>query len=112
MSLTGKLWLLVFIFCAGICTTPNWARAQNNNSELPDSPSAVARSEHGNDAPEEREASWRTLPRDFLDDLGRRGPSTPQSTSLREADCSVQGVKFRGSKHRFCLSFFPIPPTP
>ena len=69
MNQTGKkLWLLIVIFCAGICTTPNWACAQSNNSDLPDSPSVVARSEHGDDAPEEREVSWRTLPGDFLHD--------------------------------------------
>src|ERR1700687_4410903 len=68
MSQTGKLCLLVVIFCAGICASPNRACAQSNNSDLPDSPSAVGRSEHGNDAPEEREVSWRTLPRYFLHD--------------------------------------------
>src|ERR1700694_1495496 len=68
MSKTGKLCSLVVIFCAVTCTTPKWARAQSDNSNLPDSPSAVARSEHGNDSPSEREVSWRTLPRDFLHD--------------------------------------------
>src|SRR5882762_2691414 len=68
MSLTGKLWLLVVIFCAGTFTMPNSARAQNNRSDLPDSPSAVAQSEHGDDSPSDREVSWRTLPGDFLHD--------------------------------------------
>src|ERR1700682_305860 len=68
MSKTGKLCSLVVIFCAVTCTTPKWARAQSDNSNLPDSPSAVARSEHGNDSPSEREVSWRTLPGDFLHD--------------------------------------------
>src|ERR1700692_4629046 len=68
MKLTRTLWLLVLILCAGICTTPNWACAQSNNSDLPDSPSAVARSEHGNDSPTDREVSWRSLPGDFLHD--------------------------------------------
>ncbi|HKC01375.1 MAG TPA: phosphatase PAP2 family protein [Terriglobales bacterium] len=68
MSKTGKLWLLTFVFCTGTWTTPNWACAQGNDSDLPDSPSAVARSEHGDDSPSEREVSWRTLPRDFLHD--------------------------------------------
>ena len=68
MSRTGKLCLLVLIFCAGAWTTPKRACAQSNNSDLPDSPSAVARSEHGNDPPAEREVSWRSLPGDFLHD--------------------------------------------
>jgi membrane-associated PAP2 superfamily phosphatase len=68
MSRIGKLCLLVVIFCAGTCTTPNWACAQSNNSDLPDSPSAGARSEQGSDSPSDREVSWRTLPRDFLHD--------------------------------------------
>src|SRR5260221_788572 len=68
MSKTGKLWLLTFVFCTGTWTAPQWACAQGNDSDLPDSPSAVARSEHGDDSPSEREVSWRTLPRDFLHD--------------------------------------------
>ena len=68
MSRTGKLCLLVLIFCAGAWTTPKRACAQSNNSDVPDSPSAVARSEHGNDPPAEREVSWRSLPGDFLHD--------------------------------------------
>src|SRR5258708_37385086 len=68
MSKTGTVWLLTFVLCTGTWTTPNWACAQGNDSDLPDSPSAVARSEHGDDSPSEREVSWRTLPRDFLHD--------------------------------------------
>jgi len=59
---------LVVISCACTFTRPNWACAQSNNADLPDSPSAVARSEHDNDSPAQREVSWRTLPRDFLHD--------------------------------------------
>src|SRR5258708_16759720 len=68
MSKTGKLWFVTLVFCTGTWTTPNWACAQGNDSDVPDSPSAVARSEHGDDSPSEREVSWRTLPRDFLHD--------------------------------------------
>src|SRR5258706_16102420 len=68
MSKTGKLWLLSFDVCTGTWTAPNWACAQGNDSDLPDSPAAVARSEHGDGSPSEREVSWRTLPRDFLHD--------------------------------------------
>ena len=68
MRRTGKLCLLVLIFCAGAWTTPKRACAQSNNSDLPDSPFMVARSEHGNDPPAEREVSWRSLPGDFLHD--------------------------------------------
>jgi len=69
MSETGKLRLLVLVFCAGIFGTTDWAFAQNNNSDLPDSPSQVSRSTiHGDDSPSDREVTWRTLPKDFLHD--------------------------------------------
>jgi membrane-associated phospholipid phosphatase len=69
MSETGKLRLLVLVFCAGIFGTTDWAFAQNNNSDLPDSPSQVSRSTiHDDDSPSDREVTWRTLPKDFLHD--------------------------------------------
>src|ERR1700674_445817 len=68
MSRIGKLCLLVVISCACTFTRPNWACAQSKNADLPDSPSAVARSEHDNDSPAQREVSWRSLPKDFLHD--------------------------------------------
>lgn len=68
MSRTEKLWLLVFVSCAGICST-NWACAQDDNADLPDSPSQVSRSSrHANDPGSDREVSWRSLPKDFLHD--------------------------------------------
>jgi hypothetical protein len=66
MSRRQKLWLLVFVFCAGICAPPNWACAQDGHADLPDSPSALSRAKHGNAV--DREVSWRTLPKDFLHD--------------------------------------------
>jgi membrane-associated phospholipid phosphatase len=66
MSQRQKLWLLVFVFCAGICAPPNWACAQDSHADLPDSPSETSRAKHGNQV--EREVSWRTLPKDFLHD--------------------------------------------
>jgi len=69
MSETGKLRLLVLFFCAGIFGTADWTFAQNNNSDLPDSPSQVSRSAiHDDDSPSDREVTWRTLPKDFLHD--------------------------------------------
>src|SRR6202795_1472653 len=68
MSGTGNLCLLVVIFCAGAGATPRRSCRQSNNSYLPDSPSAVARSERGSGPPAEREVSWRNLPGDFLHD--------------------------------------------
>jgi hypothetical protein len=68
VSRTEKLWLLVFVLFAGICST-NWACAQDGNADLPDSPSQVSRSSrHANDPGSDREVSWRSLPKDFLHD--------------------------------------------
>jgi membrane-associated phospholipid phosphatase len=67
MNRKEKLWLLVFVFCAGIYSPPNWACAQDNHADLPDSPSQESRgSRYGSDSPSEREVSWRSLPKDFL----------------------------------------------
>jgi membrane-associated phospholipid phosphatase len=66
MSQRQKLWLLVFVFCVGICAPPNWACAQEAGADLPDSPSELSRAKHGDQI--EREVSWRTLPKDFLHD--------------------------------------------
>ncbi|SRR6266700_26039 len=61
--------ILILIACAGILCAPNRARAQETNADLPDSPSQTAQSSReSNDAPEQREVSWRTLPTDFLHD--------------------------------------------
>ena len=69
MSETGKLRLLVLVFCAGIFGTAGCTFAQNNNSDLPDSPSQVSRSTiHGDDSPSDREVTWRSLPKDFFHD--------------------------------------------
>ena len=66
MNQRQKLWLLVFVFCAGICAPPNWACAQDSRADLPESPSELSRAKHGDQV--EREVSWRTLPKDFLHD--------------------------------------------
>src|ERR1700686_5810424 len=68
MSQIEKRWFLVLIFSAGLCSTPNCAAAQANNSNLPDSPSEVSRYKHRNDPGSNREVSWRSLPKDFLHD--------------------------------------------
>src|SRR6266700_3275307 len=61
--------ILILIACAGILCAPNRARAQESNADLPDSPTQTAQSSReSNDAPEQREVSWRTLPKDFLHD--------------------------------------------
>jgi len=69
MSRKEKRWLLTLIFCAGICDPSKWAFAQGDGDNLPDSPSHLSRSSRdGNDSPSEREVSWRSLPRDFVQD--------------------------------------------
>src|SRR5258708_13323177 len=65
----NKQSLLILISCAGISCAPTRACAQGTDADLPDSPSQTAQSSReSSDAPEEREVSWRTLPRDFLHD--------------------------------------------
>jgi membrane-associated phospholipid phosphatase len=66
-KLKPKLWLLLLLLGAVIYALPDRACAQDANSDLPDSPSeAVRAAKHGMDA--SREASWRSLPKDFLHD--------------------------------------------
>lgn len=47
---------------------PHLALAQDNQSNLPDSPSAAVLYKHRNDPGSDREVSWRSLPKDFLHD--------------------------------------------
>jgi membrane-associated phospholipid phosphatase len=69
MNDRGKLCFLAFVLCAGICSRPNWACAQDGNTDLPDSPSQVSRSiKHAGDPGGDRQVSWRSLPKDFLHD--------------------------------------------
>jgi membrane-associated phospholipid phosphatase len=60
-----KLFLLALVFCTGICTTLNLVYAQDSR-DLPDSPSELSRAKHGDQV--DREVSWRSLPKDFLQD--------------------------------------------
>jgi membrane-associated phospholipid phosphatase len=60
-----KLFLLALVFCTGICTTLNLVYAQDSR-DLPDSPSELSRAKHGDQVA--REVSWRSLPKDFLQD--------------------------------------------
>jgi membrane-associated phospholipid phosphatase len=61
--------LLFVIGCVVFFSSLNWASAQDNHAHLPDSPSHVSRSARGgNDSPYDREVSWRSLPKDFLQD--------------------------------------------
>lgn len=65
--MTRKIWGVLFLLCcAGICA-PNGI-AQSSNSNLPDSPSQVAFSDHGGDPASQRQVSWHSLPKDFLHD--------------------------------------------
>jgi membrane-associated phospholipid phosphatase len=67
----NKEFVFILIACAGIFCAPNRARAQGTTADLPDSPSQTVQSRESresNDAPEQREVSWRTLPTDFLHD--------------------------------------------
>ena len=66
MNLKEKLWMPVFVLCAFMCISPNLACAQDGRSDLPDSPSASAEAKHGNQV--EREATWGSVPKDFLHD--------------------------------------------
>ena len=60
------MWVLAFVFVAG---QPNGANAQQNDADLPDSPSQVSRTRgHGSDSASERVVTWHTLPGDILHD--------------------------------------------
>jgi membrane-associated phospholipid phosphatase len=60
-----KQWFLVCAFFAGISITPNLAYAQGGRPDAPDTPAEVRR-KHGINV--DREASWRSIPKDFLHD--------------------------------------------
>lgn len=62
-----KLFLLI-VACVSICGRPNWVYAQTGRADLPDDPSHVSRYSTDHDSPEEREVTWRSLPKDFLHD--------------------------------------------
>ena len=68
MSPWEKPFLLASICCVGLLCSTNPARAQDNNLNLPDSPSASAAAKHGTDSTAQRETTWRSLPGDFLHD--------------------------------------------
>lgn len=70
MSKRDKQFLLVFTICVGLFSPPNWAHAQTDHTDLPDEPSQTSRSprSRGVDSPSDREVSWRSLPKDFLQD--------------------------------------------
>ena len=64
MRKESKLLFAVFIVCLGVFCAPGWA--QNNDGNLPDSPSQVALAQE--DSASQRVETWRSLPRDFLKD--------------------------------------------
>lgn len=67
MKRRAEEFVLVLAFCF-LFFLPQWAEAQSGDSSFPDSPSqAAAAAKHGTEAAR-REATWRTLPRDFLHD--------------------------------------------
>jgi len=68
MSWIEKRWFLIFTFGVALGSAPNWAAAQVNNFDLPDSPSEASRYKHRNDPRSDREVSWRSLPKDLLFD--------------------------------------------
>src|SRR5215467_4978879 len=64
MNLFKQL-LLICVFSVGIFGA-NWACAQATDPDLPDSPTHAASSKDPDNSPSNREASWRSLPKDFL----------------------------------------------
>jgi hypothetical protein len=60
--------LLFAVLCASICCQPNLGCAQTGHADLPDDPSHVARYSADRNDPEQREVTWRSLPKDFLHD--------------------------------------------
>jgi membrane-associated PAP2 superfamily phosphatase len=64
------LWSLRIVAVCIVLVSLPLGLAQDNRSNLPDSPSQTRRydDEPGNDSPSEREVTWKSLPRDFLHD--------------------------------------------
>jgi len=58
--------LSILLVWAAFSCVPNPGEAQSNISDLPDSPSQYAYSEHGEQA--NRQTTWRSFPQDFLQD--------------------------------------------
>jgi membrane-associated phospholipid phosphatase len=65
-----RVGVLVLFACAGIGGVSNSAWAQSGEAGLPDSPSAASADDNGAapESPNEREATWKTLPGNFLHD--------------------------------------------
>ena len=62
----------VFILCAAAVSGANFAYSQDSYVDLPDSPSYISQPvAHGDKLRSDREVSWKTLPRDFLQDQKR-----------------------------------------
>lgn len=59
---------LVFFLLLCLCMPLNWAWAQDNSSDLPDSPSQARLEKHRDDPGADRRVTWRSLPKDFLHD--------------------------------------------
>ena len=70
MNRPEKLCSVVFILLAVICSAPISACAQDEAGNiLPDSPSPTSESSNRSDpSPTQREVTWRSLPKDFLQD--------------------------------------------
>ena len=67
-SMTWRANFVAVVFvCASFWNLPSCAFGQNGHPGLPDDPSHVSRFV-GDDSPENREVSWRSLPKDFLHD--------------------------------------------
>jgi len=67
MSRTRQVTALAAVICTCLLIAEG-AAGQSDNTNLPDSPSQTAAKSHGDDAPAERQTSWRRLPGDFLHD--------------------------------------------
>src|SRR3954464_10352222 len=59
------------LLCAGIILSAQNASAQLNGSDLPDTPSQSQLERHRDDPGSRREVSWRSLPKNFLQDQKR-----------------------------------------
>lgn len=62
-------YLPVLILSVCLLVAPNFARAQATDANLPDDPAAASSSpQDSKNSPENREVTWRSLPKDFLHD--------------------------------------------
>src|SRR5579862_3221170 len=72
MILPGNRLILTLLLCTAIGAPASRVAAQSAEADLPDAPSEVKiHPHHGGDPASDRQASWKSLPKDFLHDQAK-----------------------------------------